>query len=435
MLTNGTKKIDDLIGQRKRCDDKRGLGFSERKSAINENKTVFVRESDRYDNQTAKGKWTKDTTSPGNTSFFSELSECNIGSVMFGDREKGRIIGKGTINHPGLPYLLDVRLVQGLSANLISIGQLSDQGWKANQLHKSTTQPTTTSTLELLHIDLMGPMQTESLGEKEALNTACYIHNRVTLRPGTTSTSYELWKGRKLNIEEYFWVTPPTVAPIESTISAPEQLWNPLMFVDDYGKASKSSLDKEHELFWVPYSQKIRPSGSEYSSLTEDSSPSRPSENSVIVPVAITSADHLEAGSKEVYIAQPEGFIDLVHRDHVYKLCKALYCLKQASRAWYERLSTYLLQQGYQREGADQTMFTYRQGAEFLIVQIYVDDIIFGGFQIRQGATSIFFSQEKYAKNLILKFGMNKAKPKRTPVVAHLKMTKDTTGEKVDSIT
>ena len=110
-------------------------------------------------------------------------------------------------------------------------------------------------------------------------------------------------------------------------------------------------------------------------------------------------------------------------------------------------------------------MFIYHQGTEFLIVQIYVDDIIFGGaslacvkkfvsqmkgefemsmvgelafflgFQIRQGATSIFFSQEKYAKNLILKFGMNKAKPKRTPVVAHLKMTKDTTGEKVDSIT
>ncbi|TYK07189.1 putative mitochondrial protein [Cucumis melo var. makuwa] len=81
---------------------------------------------------------------------------------------------------------------------------------------------------------------------------------------------------------------------------------------------------------------------------------------------------------EEVYVAQPKGFVDPVHQDHVYKLRKALYGLKQAPRAWYERLSTYLLQQGYQRGSADQTMFIYRQGTDFLIVQIYVDDILFG---------------------------------------------------------
>ncbi|KAL4037012.1 hypothetical protein IC575_000595 [Cucumis melo] len=81
---------------------------------------------------------------------------------------------------------------------------------------------------------------------------------------------------------------------------------------------------------------------------------------------------------EEVYVAQPKGFVDPVHQDHVYKLRKALYRLKQAPRAWYERLSTYLLQQGYQRGSADQTMFIYRQGTDFLIVQIYVDGIIFG---------------------------------------------------------
>ncbi|KAA0039071.1 gag-pol polyprotein [Cucumis melo var. makuwa] len=57
----------------------------------------------------------------------------------------------------------------------------------------------------------------------------------------------------------------------------------------------------------------------------------------------------------------------------------------------------------------------------------------FLGFQIRQEATSIFFSQKKYAKNLISKFGMDKPKPKRTPIATHLKITKDTTREKVDS--
>ncbi|KAL0556840.1 hypothetical protein IC582_005357 [Cucumis melo] len=167
--------------------------------------------------------------------------------------------------------------------------------------------------------------------------------------------------------------------------------------------------------------------------------------------------------SEEVYVAQQKGFVDPVNHDHVYKLRKALYDLKQAPRAWYERLSTYLLQQGYRRGNADQTMFIYRQDIEFLIVQIYVDDIIFGGtssayveqfvdqmkrefemsmvgelsfflgFQIKQEEIGIFFSQEKYAKNLISKFGMDKAKPKRTPAATHLKMTKDTTGEKVDT--
>ncbi|KAA0035588.1 putative mitochondrial protein [Cucumis melo var. makuwa] len=57
----------------------------------------------------------------------------------------------------------------------------------------------------------------------------------------------------------------------------------------------------------------------------------------------------------------------------------------------------------------------------------------FLGFQIRQEATGIFFSQEKYAKNLISKFGMEKAKPKRTPTTTHLKMTTDISREKVDS--
>ncbi|TYK29845.1 flocculation protein FLO11-like [Cucumis melo var. makuwa] len=66
--------------------------------------------------------------------------------------------------------------------------------------------------------------------------------------------------------------------------------------------------------------------------------------------------------SEEVYVAQPKGFVDPVHHDHVYKLRKALYGLKQAPRALYERLSTYLLQQGYRRGSADQTMFIYRQG-------------------------------------------------------------------------
>ncbi|KAA0065348.1 gag-pol polyprotein [Cucumis melo var. makuwa] len=138
MLRNGTQKLDDLIGQGKRCDDKRGLRFAERKGTGNKT-TVFVRECDTQNSQAenANEKYTKDVVSPWLLQAYDwkcrlELSECNTGFVVFGDRGKDRIIGKRTIDHPGLPYLLDVYLVQGLSTNLISISQLCDQGYQVS---------------------------------------------------------------------------------------------------------------------------------------------------------------------------------------------------------------------------------------------------------------------------------------------------------------
>jgi hypothetical protein len=63
----------------------------------------------------------------------------------------------------------------------------------------------------------------------------------------------------------------------------------------------------------------------------------------------------------------------------VYKFSKALYGLKQVPRAWYARLKTFLLEHGYVMESVDKTLFTLKHGNGFLLVQIYVDDIIFGG--------------------------------------------------------
>jgi hypothetical protein len=62
----------------------------------------------------------------------------------------------------------------------------------------------------------------------------------------------------------------------------------------------------------------------------------------------------------------------------VYKLLKALYSLKQASRAWYARLKTFLLEHKYVMRSVDKTLFTLSHDTDFLLVQIYVDDIIFG---------------------------------------------------------
>ncbi|GKE66442.1 putative ribonuclease H-like domain-containing protein [Tanacetum coccineum] len=81
---------------------------------------------------------------------------------------------------------------------------------------------------------------------------------------------------------------------------------------------------------------------------------------------------------KEVYVTQPPGFKDPDHQDKVYKVVKALYGLHQAPRAWYETLANYLLGNGFKRGKIDQTLFIKKQKGDILLVQVYVDDIIFG---------------------------------------------------------
>nr|GEZ72773.1 retrovirus-related Pol polyprotein from transposon TNT 1-94 [Tanacetum cinerariifolium] len=80
---------------------------------------------------------------------------------------------------------------------------------------------------------------------------------------------------------------------------------------------------------------------------------------------------------KEVYVSQLEGFVAPDHPTHVYRLKKALYGLKQASRAWYDTLSRFFLDNNISKGAVDPTLFTWRIGKHILLVQIYVDDIIF----------------------------------------------------------
>jgi hypothetical protein len=82
---------------------------------------------------------------------------------------------------------------------------------------------------------------------------------------------------------------------------------------------------------------------------------------------------------EEVYVRQPPGFESPKYPDRVYKLSKALYGLKQALRAWYARLKTFLLEHGYVMGSVNKTLFTLNHSTDFLLVQIYMDDIIFDG--------------------------------------------------------
>ena len=81
---------------------------------------------------------------------------------------------------------------------------------------------------------------------------------------------------------------------------------------------------------------------------------------------------------EEVYVQQPIAFEDPHHLDFVYILLKALYCLKQDLRAWYKTLSQFLIENRFTRGTIDKTLFYMQHGDDIILVQIYMDDIIFG---------------------------------------------------------
>ncbi|GKD89693.1 retrovirus-related pol polyprotein from transposon TNT 1-94 [Tanacetum coccineum] len=167
--------------------------------------------------------------------------------------------------------------------------------------------------------------------------------------------------------------------------------------------------------------------------------------------------------NEEVYVAQPPGFIDFKKPDHVYKLKKALYGLKQAPKAWYDRLKAFLIKHEYKMGMVDNTLFTKKKSSNLIIVQIYVDDIIFGltcqdmcdefakimhdkfemsmmgelnfflGLQIKQMEDGIFFNQSKYIKEMLKKFGLEDSKPMKTPMSSDTKLMKDEECKSVDS--
>jgi hypothetical protein len=100
----------------------------------------------------------------------------------------------------------------------------------------------------------------------------------------------------------------------------------------------------------------------------------------LIIPYACEAAYEISIViQEEVFVRQPSGFENPKYPNRVYKLLKALYGLKQALQAWYARLKTFLLEHGYMMGSADKTLFTLNHGNEFLLIQIYMDDIIFGG--------------------------------------------------------
>ncbi|GKB79610.1 putative ribonuclease H-like domain-containing protein [Tanacetum coccineum] len=165
---------------------------------------------------------------------------------------------------------------------------------------------------------------------------------------------------------------------------------------------------------------------------------------------------------EEVYVSQPPGFVDPDHPKKVYKVVKALYGLHQAPRAWYATLSTFLEKHGYRRGTIDKTLFIKKDKKDIMLVQVYVDDIIFGstrkswcdefealmkgrfqmssmgelifflGLQVKQKTDGIFISQDKYVADMLKKFDLASVKTAITPMETKMALTKDEEADEVD---
>ncbi|GJW33332.1 retrovirus-related pol polyprotein from transposon TNT 1-94 [Tanacetum coccineum] len=164
---------------------------------------------------------------------------------------------------------------------------------------------------------------------------------------------------------------------------------------------------------------------------------------------------------EEVYVKQPPSFESSEFPDHVCKLDKALYGLKQAPRAWYETLSTFLIQNTFARGRIDNTMFIYKSKGDVLLVQVYVDDIIFGStsyklckqfeklmtkkfemsmigeltyflrLQFKQNDKGISICQEQYTRNLLKKYEISDCSSVKTPMVPPNNLGPDLAGKPV----
>nr|GEV46615.1 uncharacterized mitochondrial protein AtMg00810-like [Tanacetum cinerariifolium] len=127
---------------------------------------------------------------------------------------------------------------------------------------------------------------------------------------------------------------------------------------------------------------------------------------------------------EEVYVTQPKGFVDPQHPKKVYKVVKALYGLHQAPRAWYATLSTFLLRHGYKRGTIDKTLFLKKNNRDIILVQVYVDDIVFGStkkewcLQVQQRPDGIFIHQDKYVQEILHKFDLGNVRTATTPYEA-----------------
>ncbi|GJS98088.1 retrovirus-related pol polyprotein from transposon TNT 1-94 [Tanacetum coccineum] len=296
-----------------------------------------------------------------------------------------------------------------------------------------------------------------------AVDTSTYILNRILIRPILGTTPYEILRGRKptldyfkvfrskcfvLNTKDY--LTKFNSKSYEGVFLRYSQNSKAYIILDKHTTKVEESLNVKFDESPPP----PKTSPLEDDDLVEEEaikvSEKKPLGNDVKNEVL----ENDEIVNIKVYVAQPSGFIDFAKSNHVYRLKKALYGLKQAHKAWYDRLKAFLVKHDYNMGMVAHTLFTKKKGSNLIIVQIYVDDIIFDstcqdlcddfakilhdefemsmmgelnfflGLQIKQLEDGLFFNQSKYIKEILKKFGLKDSKPMKTPMSPDTKLTK-----------
>ncbi|GJW19452.1 retrovirus-related pol polyprotein from transposon TNT 1-94, partial [Tanacetum coccineum] len=301
--------------------------------------------------------------------------------------------------------------------------------------HQPKAEDTNQEKLYLLHMDLCGLMRVASINEKR--DDWDYLFQPM--------------------FDEYF--NPPSIAvtPVQEA-TAPRAVVladSPLSTSIDQDAPSTSipsTQEKEHSL--------------KISQVKTDEFGGVLKNKARLVAQGFRQEEGIDFEESFASVARIEAIRILVANDnpsHVYKLKKALYGLKQAPRAWYDMLSSFLISQHFSKGAVDPTLFTRQAGNDLLLVQIYVDDIIFAstntamcnefanqmttkfkmsmmgqmsfflGLQISQSPRGIFINQSKYASKIVKKYGLLSTDFVDTPMVEKNKLDEDLYGTPVDA--
>ncbi|KAH9802197.1 hypothetical protein KPL71_001280 [Citrus sinensis] len=408
-----------------------------------------------------KNKWYLDRgcsrQMAGNYSWFSSFTKIeNGGDVSFGDNSKGKIIGIGNVDNLGkFDPKYDVGIFLGYSNSSKGYRVYNKRTLVVEESMHVTFDEFNPSSTEKVFVD----DNTEEEQQEEASNDnqedaphgiqeEHHEETNVEQNEGTSQTLPKEWRYVSSHPKDVILGDPSRGVTTRSSL---RNTCEHAAFISQI--EPKSFADAENDESWIMAMQE------ELNQIERNN-----------VWELVPNPEHqFIIGTKWVFRNKMDesGVVvrnkaRLVAQDHVYKLSKALYGLKQAPRAWYDRLKNFLLDNDFSMGKADTTLFVKHKNQDILIVQISVDDIIFGstnellckdfsscmsqefemsmmgelkyflGLQIKQNEEGIFINQAKYVKDLLKRFGYDNGTAKSTPMSTTIKLDKDEKGKEVD---
>ncbi|KAH9743540.1 hypothetical protein KPL70_003341 [Citrus sinensis] len=390
MMSSGTQKLDHILSLDKSSSDHHGLGYQHSKDSNSQG--VFVKASSQTVSPPIvklpylqKGK-TVAHSSPvhqGDRSALTNYQKLDQDNVTFADGVKSWVLRKGTLNVEGFPKLDNVLHVEDLKENLLSISQICDQNLFVNFDRNKC---------RVLNVD------GNCILEGHQSSDHCYKLTSSIVCHKTTLNDTELWH-QKLGHLNYRLLTRIVKTSAVKGVPMLKKKQPGICGSCQSGKQQRAS----HKAIQDKATMQVESlAGKRYAFVCVDdfsryawvdfdktfASVAKLESTRLLFVIACLIGFKLfqmdvknalnDILNEEAYVEQPKGFEDPHFPNHVFKLKNALYGLKQAPRAWYERLINFLLENGYKQEGVDRTLFIKQLNSRILVVQIYVDDIVFG---------------------------------------------------------